>query len=256
MRPAVGFLVYVAIFFPVALAKLGWQRIRRFVMSATSKFSLKEMETRPWGIRGMRVVGNRWPLRYRLLLVAACLLLGILLLSVFGCTGPTNMAEMLSVSNTDPEEGILILEGAPSSITGIYDDAGRLVGIIPEKGVSPALTFKGRTVVRLYTSSRFNLRLPRGNYYTVTQSRYWRTIFFPPARVKRGLLDQSASFSVTGNPRSCYESEYTMLYWAWCLRINTGTIPQYEPGAIGFPKVDISGTGIIGDALRGLGLGR
>lgn len=251
MRPAVGFVVYVVIFFPRALAKIGWQEIRRGF--AMSKFRLEEMETRPWSLRGMRVAARNWPLRYRILFVVVCLLLGAFLLFIVGCAGqPRNMSELFPPFNRDPLEGLWVVEGSAPFNFEILDQSGRAVASGGDSGTSPFFTFNGRSPVRIYRSDTLHLRLTPGYYTIGVRSFYWVTTI--AGRYPQRLYNQTYSLTVTGNnPSACPEDQYTHWDWGWCLRISPGDIPQRQPlDAISFPQINIGGTGIIGDAIEWL----
>lgn len=179
----------------------------------------------------------------------------LLALAVFavGCTGrPMSTAEMFPQWNRDPLQGLWIVEGSAPFNFEILDQANRVVASGGDSGTSPLFTFNGRSPVRLYESDQLHLRLSPGYYTVNVRSFYWATTI--TGRYPQRLYNQTYGLTVTSNnPSACPDDQYTHWDWGWCLRIFPGDIPQRQPpDAISFPQINMSGTGIIGDALEWL----
>jgi len=167
-----------------------------------------------------------------------------------GCsTIPINKAETVPLNqwNQDPRIGLIIVEGQPSINMWFKDEAGRTIEFWTEKGVSPSMTFNGRTPVRIYVH-----QVPMiGNYRVIVESFYYKTLLFPPGvRYPVRLQPQQYYVSIGRNPVAYQDYEFTKTWWGWILHVNTGFTPQED---IGMPTVNIQGTGFIKDIVDGLG---
>ncbi len=166
---------------------------------------------------------------------------------VAGCaTQPINQSEMFPVRNTDPTVGLIIVEGTASANLIFKDGAGRVIEEWGERGASPALAYNGRGAVRIYLH-----QLPVGNSTVEVLPFYYRLTPFS-GRVRYDLPRQTASVYIGRDPSAYYDAQYTKRHWGWVLYIYTGNIPDYDPGTIGMPRVNVTGTGIIGDLIEAL----